>query len=348
MVYHVAIVFQPWGLMIGFITSKKSWEDLWIPMSMLNVWRIPLLFFISGMGVYYSFQNRHWKQLLIERSLRIFIPFVFGFFVIVPLYMFILQYYYGWKRQYLPNPGHLWFLGNIFSYVILTIPLLAYVKKHRDSKWIKGLNIIMCKPVSLFFIIAFFMLEMVLVRPALFELYAMTWHGFFLGWLAFIIGYLFAMNGVPFWSMLVKYRWLYLVLAIILYLIRMTKLFVFPLNLNLPAESCLFILSILAFGNKYLNHNNGYLNYLGKAAYPVYIIHMIFIEFSCMLILPVDMHVTLKYAGVLILTISGSLFFYEFIIRRNNILKLLFGVKVDFFTRSHHIDKNVKHVPGTI
>ena len=35
-IYHVAIAFQPWGGMIGFITAKNFWTDVWFPMSMLK------------------------------------------------------------------------------------------------------------------------------------------------------------------------------------------------------------------------------------------------------------------------------------------------------------------------
>src|SRR5688572_5289731 len=127
LVYHVAIGFQPWGIMIGFITSEKSWGALWTPMMMLNVWRIPLLFFVSGMGVYFSIQNRNWKQLVQERAIRILFPFLFGMFCIVPIGMLLWQYYYGWELNYDYNRGHLWFLGNIFVYVIILLPVFFYL-----------------------------------------------------------------------------------------------------------------------------------------------------------------------------------------------------------------------------
>ncbi|UCG26758.1 MAG: acyltransferase family protein, partial [Bacteroidales bacterium] len=68
LIYHIAIGFQPWGVFIMFIQSEESLEFLWIPMSMLNVWRIPLLFFVSGMGVCFAIRKRNWKQLLQERA----------------------------------------------------------------------------------------------------------------------------------------------------------------------------------------------------------------------------------------------------------------------------------------
>src|ERR1041385_4887320 len=106
-------------MMIAFITNTKSWGSLWIPMTMLNVWRIPLLFFVSGMGIYLALQNRNWKQLLLERTRRILVPLLFGVMVIVPIGTWIWQLYYKLELTYnvlTYNPGHLWFLGNIFVY----------------------------------------------------------------------------------------------------------------------------------------------------------------------------------------------------------------------------------------
>jgi glucan biosynthesis protein C len=96
LVYHVAVGFQPWGIMIGFIANKETWQSLWMPMSMLNVWRIPFLFFVSGMGIYFAMQHRSWKQLIQERSLRILLPYLFGMVCIFPVSLLILQHYYQW------------------------------------------------------------------------------------------------------------------------------------------------------------------------------------------------------------------------------------------------------------
>jgi glucans biosynthesis protein C len=123
LIYHVAIGFQPWGLMIGFITNDQSWAELWRPMSMLNVWRIPFLFFVSGMGVYFAMQHRTWKQLVQERAKRILLPYVFGMFCIFPISLLLLQRYYKLDLGYSFSPGHLWFLGNIFAYVLILSPV---------------------------------------------------------------------------------------------------------------------------------------------------------------------------------------------------------------------------------
>ena len=95
LVYHIGIVFQPWGVFIGFIQSDQPLESLWAPMSMLNIWRIPLLFFVSGMGVFFSIRSRNWKQLILERTRRILLPFLFGMVAIVPAHIFLWQQYYS-------------------------------------------------------------------------------------------------------------------------------------------------------------------------------------------------------------------------------------------------------------
>ena len=120
LIYHVTIVFQPWGVFIGFIQSDTSLEALWIPMSMINIWRIPLLFFVSGMGVCFAIKKRNWLQLILERSKRILLPFVFGMFCIVPIHVIIWQQYYKQDLVYNLQEGHLWFLKNIF--IIPRIP----------------------------------------------------------------------------------------------------------------------------------------------------------------------------------------------------------------------------------
>ncbi len=81
-------MFQPWGVFIGFIQSAETSEAIWIPMALLNIWRIPLLFFVSGMGVCFALRRRDWKELLIDRSKRILLPLIFGSFFIVPILNF--------------------------------------------------------------------------------------------------------------------------------------------------------------------------------------------------------------------------------------------------------------------
>lgn len=328
LIYHVAIGFQSWGIMIGFIANGKTWESLWIPMSMLNVWRIPLLFFVSGMGVYFAIQNRNWKQLVQERTLRIFIPYLLGMVAIVPISSYIWQYHNGFPISYAPfNPGHLWFLGNILTYVVLLLPVLYYLKANENGKivtWIKKMS---SNPLVLLPMFIAFVAEVVLVKPYPFELYAMTWHGFFLGLLAFFFGFCFVLGGDGFWSMLLKWRWMFILTASALFTYRLFQFQMRVPGYQLSVESNFWILSVFAFAYKYLNHPGKALTYLSQAAYPVYIIHMVFLFLGSLLIFPLDIDVHLQFILVVLFTGVGCFVTYEFIIRRVNFIRPLFGLR---------------------
>jgi glucans biosynthesis protein C len=323
-VYHSSIGFQPWGTMIAFITSKESWDSLWIPMSMLNVWRIPLLFFVSGMGVYFALQNRNWKQLLVERGKRILVPYVFGIFCIVPIHLYLFRSHLNIQTIYTPDPGHLWFLGNIFCYVVIFTPLFVYLRKNESASWMQKLCSLMTTPLGLLPIVAVFILEVLILKPSLFEFYAMTSHGFFLGLLAFFFGFYFMLMGEVFWRMIVRWRFLFLLLAVSLFVMR-TLLLKPPPAYLLSIESNLWIISVFAFGHHYLNKSNRYLPYLSQAAYPVYILHMAFLYLGSMLIFSTSLPLPIQFFLLVLFTLAGSLGTLE-LVRRVKVLRFLFGI----------------------
>ncbi|HVU94611.1 MAG TPA: acyltransferase family protein [Puia sp.] len=331
--YHTAIGFQSWGFMIGFLTNDRPIEVLWIPMSLLNVWRIPLLFFVSGMGLFFASERRDWRQLLAERARRILVPFVFGCLVVVPVQIWMIQGYYHQRLGYVVNPAHLWFLGNIFIYVLAGLPLLLLIKRRfalivqRVFGGVWGLPIV----------VAAFAGEVLLVKPLTYELYAMTGHGFFLGFLAFVFGFCFVLAGEPFWRLLGKGRWVFLGVAIALYTWRLLQPFMRVPAVSMSIESNAWVLTVLAFGHKHLNRPGRTLRYLSEAAYPIYIVHMIFLNGASALVFPMKLVAPLKFVLVLVVELTGCFVLYEGLIRRVPFLRVLFGLKP--LTRGHLLIK---------
>lgn len=327
LIYHIAIVFQPWALFIGFIKSEQSLESLWVPMTLLNVWRIPLLFFVSGMGVYFAIRKRNWPQLMLERARRILLPFLFGIIAITPLHFLVFQKNYGLPLGYSPHPGHLWFLGNIFVYVLFLSPLFFYLKNRGESGLMKAWSSLMRHPLGPLSVAIFFVIEALLVQPQIFEQYAQTWHGFYLGLLAFLFGFLFVYSGNSFWKTVLKWRWFYVALAAAFYTLRLSSFDLQAPSYLMAIESHCWILGIFGFGYRYLNKPSQTLSYLSRAAYPVYILHMFALYLGAFLILPLKLPLMLQF--VCIVTFTGVLCFvlYEFVIRRIGILRPLFGLK---------------------
>jgi len=156
----------------------------------------------------------------------------------------------------------------------------------------------------------------------------MNKHGFFLGLLAFFFGFCFVLSGESFWKMIVTWRWLFLAGGVILFAVRMLEFQMHAqvMIYQLPIESNCWILFVLAFGHRYLNRSGKVLQYLSPAAYPVYILHMIFLYLGSMLIFQLDIPVQLQYVMTVLFTLAGCFGTYE-IIRRVKVFRILFGLK---------------------
>jgi len=326
LIYHITLSFQPWGIIFLFIPNKESIEILWIPMSLINVWRIPILFFISGMGVFFAIKKRNWILLILERTRRILIPLIFGYFAIVPIHIFILQKYFQQKLIYSAGFGHLWFLANIFVYVILLSPVFFLLKTNYDSIIFRISRKIVQFPLGIYIFLIPFIIEVLIIQPDSFTLYLFTKHGFWLGILAFFFGFYFVALGNEFWYSVAKLKFVNLITAITLFILRW-QIFDLKAPLYLTSiESILWIFAIFGLGYSYLNFKSNWIEYLSKAAYPIYIIHMSFQYLSNYIIFPLNLNVGLKYIIVIIMTFAGSIIFYEFVINRNRLIRPLFGL----------------------
>ncbi|WP_421877612.1 acyltransferase family protein [Marinoscillum sp.] len=324
LIYHIGIAFQPWGMMIGFIQSDEPLQGIWPAMTLLNIWRIPFLFFVSGMGVAFALRKRTIKALLLERGKRILLPFLFGMIAIVPIHLYFFQYYYDLPLSYVPHAGHLWFLGNIFAYVLLLWPIMYW--STQDNQFSKGLKKVFSSEWGLLVTILAMIGEVLLVKPAIFELYAQTWHGFFIGMVAFLFGYFFIVAGEPFWKRLTKWRFLFLIGAISLYVFRLTTYQLKSPGPLMSLESNLWIFSILSFGRLYLDKPGKVLDYLSKGAYPIYILHMIFLCLGSVVLFKTTIAPELQLVLLTLITFAGCFLSYE-LIRRIKYVRLLFGLK---------------------
>ena len=291
-IYHISVVFQPWAYFIYFVQSEKPVESIWLAMGLINIWRIPLLFIISGMGVYFAMRRRNWKELLKDRTRRILLPLIFGSLFIVPIHGYLYQSFMGLDHIYFPNPGHLWFLSNIFIYVLVLCPVFFYLKRNPNNILLRLFKRVLKFQPALYLITLPFIFEAELIALEQgFEAYANTPHGFWLGLLAFITGFIFISIGDVFWQAVGKIKGLALAVAMPLYLVRMI-IFQFQGSFYLTViESWSWLFAVFGFGSTYLNRPSKKLTYLSKAVYPVYILHMIFLYLASDLVLTRPVHV---------------------------------------------------------
>ena len=326
LIYHIAIIFQPWALFIGFMKSTQSMNNLWYPMTLLNVWRIPLLFLVSGMGVYFAMQKRTVKQLLLERGQRILLPYLFGMVAIVPLHFFIFQDYYGLPVKYVASPAHLWFLGNLVIYIIVLCPIFYYLLKNQEGRFRKILISIMSSPLGPAGLSLLFVLEVLVVKPQIFPLYAQTPHGYAFGFLAFFLGFILVYSGPAFWNTVKKWKAAYLSVAVILFLVRLIVNETSGPNYLMSIESNLWMMSLLGYAYQYLNRPSKALTYLSKAVYPIYVVHMFVLYGAAWLVLPLEIPVFLQFVLIVVITAAVCFLLFE-ILKRIPFLRNLFGMK---------------------
>lgn len=327
-VYHVVLCFQPWAALTGFPQNNPTLEGVWPFMAMINIWRIPILFLVSGMGVRFAMERRDWKQLLKDRTLRILIPYLFGIVALQSLTNMLMPYL-GWDAEYEITFGHLWFLLNIFIYFSCFMGIMIYLKDNPDNGFFRFLSKLIQLPLGLFLFALPLMLEAWLVNPQYFSAYVDSLHGWLMGAICFFLGFTFISLGDVFWPAVKRVRWLALAIAVPLFLLRILVLEQgSSLNWLIAFESMSWMLAVLGFGSSYLNKPSDHLRYFSKAVYPVYIVHLPIQFIAAYFLLPLELPAYLKLTLLLICTFSFSLLLYEFILRRLKWLRPLFGIKL--------------------
>lgn len=140
--YHTGMYFVPWPWSV-----KNPEISQWLvwPMMFFNRWRLPLLFFISGAGVWFNLCRRGYGAFVRERLRRLLIPLVFSMFVLIPPQVYVERVlagqhyssYFGfWGTVFtlVPYPKgnlswhHLWFLPYILTYSLVGLPIFALLR----------------------------------------------------------------------------------------------------------------------------------------------------------------------------------------------------------------------------
>jgi len=133
--YHLGISFTSVAPYIAFVQNKRFNDGIWDLLSVMNSWRIPLVFLISGIALRLAFQRRTKLEMFKERTKILVVPYIFGSVTFGAASLAIaFTYYEGWSDEYLWlgvitifDGVHLWFLKNIFIYCLFLISFLNII-----------------------------------------------------------------------------------------------------------------------------------------------------------------------------------------------------------------------------
>lgn len=269
----------------------------------LHQWRLPLLFFIAGVGANFSLKKRSSLSFLGERFVRLFIPLLFAMFFTIPM-----QVYFEWLQEgkysgsyfefypsvwdMVPYPegsltwSHLWFVVYLFVFTVLLWPLFSLFKIKAIQKGIKKTESFFSNPiviVSLAGLLMMYYFKLYIRWPEQGSLLG-DWFIFLSSMTLFFFGFLLSQFS-SFWQTCEKYRWHFFIPSIISMIVLFVQYY-WPLALPKQQDRSLYfygvfdsihiwflIVSLVGFARKNLNFTNAFLQYTTPAVYPFHILH---------------------------------------------------------------------------
>ena len=359
--YHSARFFngQYWDIRN---TGRSAWVDLGA--GFVGLWLIPLFFLVSGAATRFTLERYSSREYVQRRFKRLLLPFIFGTLLLSPLQAWLLSpaalsakggwlSFYAdfftsnlhaarWSLAWLFERFgyHLWFLGFLFVYSVLALPVFAALGNRPEGRklidWLAG----RCKSVWALLLWA---VPLVIVQCALRA-------GFpeYLGLADFCFWLLFFLYGYLLYAdsrildVLVEQRREILVVAVACFLalaIARYGGFVggWQQHPSYSAGFMLFqvlwsvgawtwLLYILSLGIRFFSFGNAGIRYATAAVLPFYVFHQPVVMGVGLLVAEWNMNVAVGWLIVSALSMALTLAIYESIIRRTRLTRFAFGL----------------------
>ncbi len=356
--YHIGMYYvADWG---WHVKSEYLSEKLQYLMLLVNPWRMPLIFFISGFALCMVEAKINPWHLLKIRTVRILIPALIGCYVIVvPQVYYEAIYRYGYEGSFLTffltyvspttailpqmhhSPlglftwNHLWYLVYLWHYTLLYLLVRRWLVpiSERFAK-------LACAAAPFFLAIAFVVILIeVNLEPHFPKTNALVddWYNHARYLILFFSGYLVAKNTYLFKSIIDNRRtWLILMLPMSALSLAIHKgswpdsSYTVSSTLSVTILVCsalLCIFALVGFAGAQLNKPSRLLNYMNKAVLPWYILHQTITIVIAMNIKAFELGPTLEPSIVIIGTFLGCALLYE-IIRKFKVFRFMFGLKL--------------------
>lgn len=335
-------------------SETTTWFNHW--MVWLHYWRMPLLLFISGAGTYMALGKRSRGQFASERVRRLLIPVIFGMLVIVPpqIYFEHIGDYSGYGDfyktvfEFVPYPKgsfswhHLWFVVYLLIYSLLLLPLLVYLRSERSKRFLDFATRMMSTTLGmLFYPILILFLTQALLRPFFpDETHDLTDVAFFVFYMCFfVLGMIFYADQ-RLWSAAGKNRKGLLTgacLILLVFYFFYVNLYGDMLMTRETAElgfdiSAIFLswsvlITVIGFGQYYLNRPHPVLPHVNEGLYPFYILHQTAIIAIGFFVCQLPWSIAAKFWTIVVLSLIGCVAVYFAVIRPFNVMRILFGMK---------------------
>jgi len=361
--YHAT---RPFSNLEGFIKNDEvSTVVTVIFLILLGPFGMPLFFMMAGASSRFALMRRTGRQFAIERIKRLAIPFVVGSILLTPLQIYMVWIYNGWYEgsflafiptfiENLPGPAiselfnpsifeaygiHLWFLGFLFSFSLISLPIFLWLKKDSGMRFIAILAGLWERRGGIFLFILPIMLVRLILQP-LFPVYT-SWSDFVFFLIFFIYGYVIYSDER--FMNVVRRDWkfaLIIGIASTLVIIAVAaaglavewsanpEILGFYLTWSLISiNGWCWVIVALYVATRLLDFKNRWLEYGQVAILPFYVFHQPVIFAISLYVLKRDAGILVKLLVLVLSSFMVTLILYEFIIKRLKPMRTLFGMK---------------------
>jgi surface polysaccharide O-acyltransferase-like enzyme len=334
--YHTAMIYNGFGE--NFYVKGASVPVLNDFILICSPWFMPLLFAVAGISTAYALERRTPGQYVKERLSKLFIPFVSGLLLIVPVQTYFAERFHngyagGYFEQYVLfftkptdlsgyaggfTPGHLWFILYLFVISMIALAVILFVKKLGRRLPVDKMTLPMILPLFIFTALMSFVLN---IGGKSLEYY----------FAYFMLGY-YILPNENIQTRLVKARWILLgafAALTILKLYLYNVLHVFGgiwYGLLSDCVAWLGILTFMGLGRRYLEKSNKLTRYFTQASFPFYILHQSILVAVAFYVFQLTSSVPLQVILIIIGTIIMTVAAYEALSRIPG-LRFLFGIK---------------------
>lgn len=328
-------------------------------LALLFPWGMPFFFLIAGTGSWFALRRRTAGQYAIERTKRLLIPYIAGCILLWPIMLyfewrhlavtgewygsfqrFVLLHRAGFTPMWFGEVGfHLWFLGFLFCFSILGLPLFLWLKGKSGQAFLSRLAGVCTRRGG----ILLFILPLLLIRLGLQPFFPEEhdWADFFYLMTMFVFGFVvYAHEG---FTRAVRRDWPILLTVGIVSTMAWVYLGLTAKSLDLEApsrtlrdllmwgvitvNSWCWTTFLLFIGMRYLDFSNKWLEYGQEAVLPFFLLHQPVIMAIAFYVVQWDAGIPLKLLTVVAGSFVATLAIYELVIRRIGPLRALFGMK---------------------
>jgi len=352
-VYHCTRFFDTddWALKNpGTYLFVDGWKAL------ATTWGMPLILMISGASVYYALNKYNAGKYVKGLVLRLGVPLMVGTFTHIAFQVYLERLHrgefsgsffafyphffdgmYGFGGNFAWMGLHLWYLEALFLYSLLCLPFfLFFLRSKIGTRILRGLGDFLALPGAVYLLVIPTTWLIYVLDPATFGNKDLG------GWSVVIYPIFFAFGLVMISNQrlqerIKQMRWISLglgVAASVVYLLlefntnpAITSLGEMPVNLIVSPVAWCWLLAVFGFGMVHLNFNTPFLKYANEAALPFYILHQTVIITLGYFVVQWAIPDLLKFIIILTVSFTITTCLYEFIVRRFNLLRFLFGMK---------------------